>query len=55
MMAIAGKTAPDLLESSFQGIRMDIHQGFLYPLNEWIGDDTNGHGQIDVEEAKWER
>ena len=55
MMAIAGKTAPDLLESYFQGIRMDIHQGFLYPLNEWIGDDTNGNGEIDIEEAKWER
>jgi multiple sugar transport system permease protein len=55
MMAIAGQTAPDVMESWFHIIRNDIDQGFLYPLNEWIGDDTNGNGQIDDDEAKWER
>jgi multiple sugar transport system permease protein len=55
MMAIAGKTAPDIMESWFHIIGNDIRQGFLYPLNEWIGDDTNGDGQIDDSEAKWER
>jgi hypothetical protein len=36
MMAIAGQTAPDVMESWFHIIRNDIDQGFLYPLNEWI-------------------
>jgi multiple sugar transport system permease protein len=55
MMAIAGKTAPDVCMSWFHVIRNDIRQGFLYPLNEWIGDDANGNGQIDDDEAKWDR
>ena len=53
MMAIAGKTAPDFAQSWFHIIRNEIKQQFLYPLNEWIGDDTNGNGQIDDSEAKW--
>ena len=53
MMAIAGKTAPDIGLSWFHTIRNEIKQQFLYPLNEWIGDDTNGNGQIDDNEAKW--
>ena len=53
MMSIAGKTAPDVGESWFHIIQNETSQGFLYPLNEWIGDDTNGNGQIDDNEAKW--
>jgi len=53
MMAIAGKTAPDVGLSWFHIIRNEIKQQFLYPLNEWIGDDTNGNGRIDDSEAKW--
>lgn len=53
MMAIAGKTAPDIGLSWFHIIRNEIKQQFLYPLNEWIGDDINGNGQIDENEAKW--
>jgi len=53
MMAIAGKTAPDIGQSWFHYIRNEIKQQFLYPLNEWIGDDINGNGQIDDDEAKW--
>ncbi len=53
MMAIAGKTAPDFGQSWFHIIRNEIKQQFLYPLNEWIGDDTNGNGMIDDNEAKW--
>ena len=53
MMAIAGKTAPDFGLSWFHIIRNEIKQQFLYPLNEWIGDDTNGDGIIDDSEAKW--
>ncbi len=53
MMAIAGKTAPDIGLGWFHTIRNEIKQQFLYPLNEWIGDDINGDGQIDDTEAKW--
>jgi hypothetical protein len=53
IMAIAGKTAPDIMYEHFHVIRNDISQGFLYPLNEWIGDDKNGDGQIDGDEVKW--
>ena len=55
MMAIAGRTAPDIMESWFHIIGNDIRQGFLYPLNEWIGDDLDGDGQISDAEAKWPR
>jgi len=54
IMSIAGKTSPDIMESWFHIIRTDIQQGFLYPLNEWIGDDLDGDGQISDEEARWE-
>ena len=54
MMSIAGRTAPDIGESWFHIIRNEIRQGFLYPLNEWIGDDLNGNGQIDDDEARWD-
>jgi ABC-type glycerol-3-phosphate transport system substrate-binding protein len=53
MMSIAGKNAPDIGLSWFHTIRNEIKQSFLYPLNEWIGFDTNGNGQIDDDEAKW--
>ncbi len=53
MMSIAGKTAPDVGASWFHIIQSEIRQGFLFPLNEWIGDDTNGNGYIDDDEAKW--
>ena len=51
--AFAGKTAPDVGLSWFHIIRNEISQDFLYPLNEWIGEDTNGNGEIDDSEAKW--
>ena len=54
MMSIAGDTAPDIGEAWFHIIQSEIENGFLYPLNEWIGEDTNGNGIIDDEEAKWE-
>ncbi len=54
MMSIAGNTAPDIGESWYHIIRQEIRQGFLYPLNEWIGDDLDGNGKIDDDEAKWE-
>ena len=53
MMSIAGKTAPDIGLSWFHLIRNEISQQFLHPLNEWIGEDLNGNGQIDDDEALW--
>ncbi len=55
MMSIAGRTAPDIMESWFHVIRNDVHQGFLYPLNEWIGEDADGDGFIGDDEADWDR
>ena len=55
LMAIAGKSAPDIIESGFTELRDDVKQGLLYPLNEWIGDDRDGNGLIDDDEATWER
>lgn len=54
MMSIAGNTAPDVGQSWFHIIRSEINNGFMYPLNEWIGNDKNGNGQIDDDEATWE-
>lgn len=54
MMSIAGKTAPDVGGSWFHIIRSEMKQGFLYPLNEWIGEDKNNNGQIDLDEATWD-
>jgi len=53
LMSIAGGTAPDIYRSWFHIIRNDIRQRFLYPLNEWIGEDQNGNGRIDDAEAQW--
>jgi len=53
MLSMAGDDPPELILSYFGGIRNDIKQGFLYPLNEWIGEDTNHNGKIDDNEAKW--
>lgn len=54
MMSIAGDTAPDIGESWFHIIRHEAKQGFLHPLNEWVGDDLDGDGEISDEEAKWD-
>ena len=54
MMSIAGNTAPDVGNSWFHIIRSEIDNGFMYPLNEWVGYDKNGNGQIDDDETTWE-
>ncbi len=54
MMAIAGKTAPDIGEAWFHIIGSEIRNGFLHPLNEWIGEDEDGNGIIDDHETTWE-
>ncbi|MEI6420927.1 MAG: extracellular solute-binding protein [Lentisphaerota bacterium] len=53
MMSIAGKSAPDVGSSAGHSIQREIAQGFLCPLNEWIGDDLDGNGQIDDNETRW--
>ncbi len=53
MMSLAGGTAPDMGVSFFHTINNDIKQNFLYPLNEWIGEDTNHNGVLDPSEVKW--
>jgi multiple sugar transport system permease protein len=53
MLSMAGGTAPDIYFCWFHIIRHDIEQGFCYPLNEWIGEDTDGDGQISDAEARW--
>lgn len=54
LMSIAGGTAPDIYMSWFHIIRNDMRQRFLYPLNEWVGEDRNGNQRIDESEARWE-
>jgi multiple sugar transport system permease protein len=53
MLSLAGGTAPDIYFCWFHIIRHDIEQGFAYPLNEWIGEDADGDGQISDAEARW--
>ena len=48
MMSIAGKTAPDIMEAWFHIAGNDIRQGFLYPLNEWIGEDKDSSGLVEM-------
>lgn len=53
MLSMAGGNAPDIYFCWFHIIRHDIEQGFIHPLNEWIGEDTDGDGQISDAEARW--
>lgn len=53
LMAMAGDIAPDILYTFWHELRTNIEEGYLTPLNEFIGEDTNGNGWIDDEEAIW--
>ncbi len=53
MLALAGGNAPDIYFCWFHIMRHDIEQGFIYPLNEWIGEDRDGDGAISDAEAVW--
>lgn len=37
MLALAGGTAPDIYKAWFHILRHDVSQGFVYPLDEWLG------------------
>lgn len=53
MLSVAGGMAPDIYKAWFHIMRHDAEQGFCAPLNEWIGDDADGDGEISPDEAKW--
>lgn len=46
LLAIAGGTAPDMIEFNFRQSGTYVEKGFLFPLDEWIND------QITAAEAK---
>jgi len=54
LMSLAGGTAPDIYYCWYHIIRNDIDQRFLHPLNEWVGEDSDGNGLVDDDEAAWE-
>jgi len=54
LLAFAGQTGPDIYYNHFHEMRKNVSQGFCTPLNEYIGEDVNGDGRIDDEEAKWD-
>ena len=37
-LALAGGTAPDVYKAWFHILRHDVEQGFVYPLDEWVGE-----------------
>lgn len=53
MLSLAGGSAPDIYFCWFHIMRHDIEQGFAYPLNEWLGEDLDGDGQLSDSEARW--
>ena len=53
MLALAGGSAPDVYKAWFHILRHDIDEGFCMPLNEWIGEDSDGDGKISDSEAAW--
>lgn len=37
LLSLAAKTAPDVYKAWFHILRHDVDQGFVYPLDEWVG------------------
>ena len=54
-MAHAANMGPDVTTwLTFHNIRSYVRQGFYLPLNEYIGDDTDGDGYVSAREAtRW--
>ena len=46
MLALAGGTAPDVYKAWFHILRHDIDQGFVYPLDEWLGQEPEEEGDL---------
>ena len=51
LMSVAGGTPPDIWRMWFHETLKYANQGFLLPLNRFIGDDTNGDGRIEGDEV----
>ncbi|MHB9023317.1 MAG: extracellular solute-binding protein [Armatimonadota bacterium] len=53
MLAFAAKNAADIQAPVFHQVVYFRQQGLLLPLNQWIGEDTDGNGRLDDSEVKW--
>ena len=53
LMSVAGGTPPDIWRMWFHETLKYANQGFLIPLNEFIGYDENGDGKITGSEVKF--
>ena len=53
LMRFVGQVSPDIIYVYLSDIRQYIDQGFLTPLDESVGYDSNGDGVMDESEIKW--
>ncbi len=53
LMSVAGGTPPDIWRMFFHETLKYANQGFVMPLNQYIGDDLNGDGKISGDEVKF--
>ena len=53
LMSVAGGTPPDIWRMWFHETLKYANQGFLLPLNDFIGHDENGDGKITGSEVKY--
>ncbi len=53
LMALTGDIAADVMSTLWHETRTNISEGYLAPLNEYIGEDLNGNGWIDDDETIW--
>ena len=50
MLGLAAESAPDIYKAWFHILRHDVEQGFVYPLDEWLGGDSGA-----VEGDLWDK
>jgi len=53
LLAFAGGIAADIVPLFFHQVQFYTQQGLLAPLNEFIGEDTNGDGVLTDDEIRW--